>query len=265
MSLLRLALFAGAAGCAGSPPEPTPPECDGLLQPGEGDVVDSVFDADGDGFVDGADEGCAAVFAIHALDCDDGDPAVHPEAGEVPCNGVDDDCAPDTADAGGDNDGDGVGSCDDCDDEDAMRFPGATEVCWDGIDNDCDGAVDPECGPDYNGQFRLDTRVVQACGLGYVDIDFDVIELRWDPPQATALPTPGVSPPNLTGTIEPDGTFVLEAALVVGTAGACDEYYRLSGRFDGPDRFTAQFEAVFLGLCLNCQDMTVPDIAGERY
>jgi len=99
-------------------------------------------------------------------DCDDEDPAVHPEADER-CNEIDDDCDGDTdedatdaaiwyADADADGFGDAsetVTSCaapsgyladaTDCDDADPGSNPDADEVC-DQVDNDCDGAVDDE-------------------------------------------------------------------------------------------------------------------------
>jgi hypothetical protein len=132
----------GAAGDDG--------DCDGLLD-------DGLTDDDGDGWaeVDG--------------DCDDGDPAVHPGAGEV-ADGRDEDCNGCVDDLDGDGDGatacpapalrdcdpaDAVdcaalaalsdapeGACADavdCDDGDATAFPCAPEVPYDGRDQSCDG------------------------------------------------------------------------------------------------------------------------------
>jgi hypothetical protein len=85
-------------------------------------------DLDGDGW-------------IWSEDCDDLDPAVHPEAEDDPCDGVDTNCdgAPE-----GDLDGDGFAplACGgaDCDDDDAGIHPGAEDIACDGIDQDCSGA-----------------------------------------------------------------------------------------------------------------------------
>jgi hypothetical protein len=111
--------------------------------------IDTVADADGDGF-------------DAESDCDDADPAIHPDASEV-CDEVDNNCdgfidegltntyymdadgdgyggAEDTTEACSQPDG-YANNTEDCDDLDARANPGATEIC-DGIDNDCDTLVD---------------------------------------------------------------------------------------------------------------------------
>ena len=99
-------------------------------------------------------------------DCDDGDPAVHPDAAEV-CDGADNDCDGDidegvTSTFHPDSDGDGYGAPDspvvacsapadhvtdgtDCDDENSAVHPGAIEVCDDAdVDENCDGLADDQ-------------------------------------------------------------------------------------------------------------------------
>ena len=98
---------------------------------------------------------------LSADDCDDDDPAVHPQGIEI-CDGIDNNCV-DGVDEGltdtwyVDVDGDGFGDPDsgaelcesdggvlignDCDDDDAGIWPGAPEVC-DGVDNNCGGTID---------------------------------------------------------------------------------------------------------------------------
>ncbi len=151
-------------------------DCDGASD--EDDAVDAATwyaDADGDGF---GDENTVAqaceVPSGHVgddADCDDTDPALHPDAAETcdsadnDCDGLVDDADPSLTGAStwfGDSDGDGFGgsqyqqvacqapagfvaSSDDCDDLDASSHPGASEVC-DGADNDCDAVVDEGVG-----------------------------------------------------------------------------------------------------------------------
>jgi len=120
-------------------------DCDGVAD-GE-DALDALpwyedLDGDGWGDPDVEDVDCDQPPGFVAVDgdCDDLDPAIHPDADEI-CNGVDDDCDV-TTNEQVDGDGDGWSICDDdCDDGEPDVAPDAPEVC-DGLDNDCDPTTD---------------------------------------------------------------------------------------------------------------------------
>ncbi len=142
--------------------------------------VSAWVDADGDGFgdVEGPVLVCDVTdgFAANADDCDDTNPAIHPDAEEVcddrnedeDCNGVADDRDDGVVSSSqtlwyADQDSDGYGDlssaalrlCDapsgttavagDCDDQDPAINPGASEVCdAANRDEDCSGAADDD-------------------------------------------------------------------------------------------------------------------------
>ena len=122
--------------------------CDGIDnncddQVDGGDCV-SCFDADRDLYYSA--QACGT-----ALDCDDGDAAIHPYALEL-CDGIDNDCdGISDNDPSFDADGDGYTWCGgDCDDSDDMLNPGVEEIC-DSLDNDCDGVADNGFDKDNDG------------------------------------------------------------------------------------------------------------------
>ncbi|MCB9744202.1 MAG: hypothetical protein H6741_35060 [Alphaproteobacteria bacterium] len=131
----------------------------------EGVLVTVYTDADGDGYGDDetAAEACQAGEgqAEQGGDCDDSDPAFHPDA-------VEDDCAdPNDYNCDGfvgyaDADGDGWAACEECDDADAAVNPDAAEVCNE-VDDNCDGSVDEGVTTTY---------WADSDGDGYGDVDF---------------------------------------------------------------------------------------------
>lgn len=155
--------------------------CDGLLtyRLARNDFEDD--DADRS-----ADAHCP-VSAGGGADCDDGDPAIYPDAleldadGDNDCDGaVDEGCsgAPFYVDADGDGYGveagvmmsctpiaDRVTRAGDCNDADAAVHPRAAETC-DGVDEDCDGAVD-----DFASLSCGDGRTVGVCDAGACEVE----------------------------------------------------------------------------------------------
>jgi hypothetical protein len=130
--------------------------------------VTSNLDEDGDG------------VTVCGGDCDDEDPAVAPGLLEI-CDGLDNDCDPETSEEA-DNDGDGASVCDgDCDDSEERVSPIGIEDCDDGLDNDCDGAIDDEdsaCGGQRD----------EVVGDNCCDSDGCSTALRWDPKSPWAMP-----------------------------------------------------------------------------
>jgi hypothetical protein len=95
------------------------------------------------------------------VDCDDRNAAIAPGRGDLPNNGIDEDC--DCRDATVlDADGDGVPVPLDCDDRTATVRPAAPEVYGNAVDEDCNGRADPfqSLNPKLTARFRSDPRRV---------------------------------------------------------------------------------------------------------
>ncbi len=159
-------------------------DCDG------GDTCYADADRDGEAGsaeITSVDLDCAdAGEGDTVTDCNDGDAASHPGAGELPGDGADQDC--DGADdCYEDVDGDGSGGVgvvagndmdcadageaatnDDCRDTDKSTHPGATETVADAYDQDCDGA--DACYIDLDGDGFGSDLLVDAADYDCTDV-----------------------------------------------------------------------------------------------
>lgn len=110
--------------------------CDGVDQncwPADDCVHET--DADGDGYYACRSDGPAF------CDCSDASRDIHPDAPEITCDGVDNNCSgADCCDQ--DDDMDGYACREDCDDTDQYVYPGACGSSYPPKDFNCDGVID---------------------------------------------------------------------------------------------------------------------------
>lgn len=211
-------LVVACAGCVGGAPDfdgdgvsdatDCAPE-DATIFPGAPDPPGDGRDTNCDG-VDGvADDDLDGDGVAAAEDCDDDDPTVYPGAVEA-CDGVDNDCDPETSAPQGEMDADldGALACEDCDDLDpsvegidsdgdlfspctgdcdegsSAVYPGAADTWGEGIDQNCDGVDGVDWDADgYPGNATppgMDTAVWDCddfdAGLNRADLDGDGVD-----------------------------------------------------------------------------------------
>ena len=123
--------------------------CNGIDENCDGEDQCECTDNDGDGYaIEGGD--CSPGGEV---DCNDEDINIHPNAAEIYCNGVDEDCSGSDDCNCVDEDGDGyylrnahycpTGT--DCDDERDYIHPGRAEICYNYIDENCNGMINEGC------------------------------------------------------------------------------------------------------------------------
>jgi hypothetical protein len=174
-------------------------DCDFSIDDDPTDPSTWYADVDTDGYGDPAEWGVACDgppgFSANAGDCNDLDPAIHPDVAEV-CDAVDNDCDLDVDEglSGGpwyrDADGDGhgdpsivseecavpegyVASQDDCDDLHVHAYDGAPASLTDGVDDACDGITSITATAELPTWRSAGTYTDAAMGVSVAPGDFD--------------------------------------------------------------------------------------------
>jgi hypothetical protein len=165
--------------------EPSPETCDGQDSDCNGQLLIGEVDEDEDGFM------------LCQNDCDDTNPDVNPDVGEL-CNGSDDNCDGQIDEGyfigvpciGMGACGEGVYECASLQGTQCSSVvDSSTEVCGDNVDNDCDGSVDQGCDCD---PFDL-----QICGTTDVGVCTFALQVcqddgTWADCENSINPTPEV-------------------------------------------------------------------------
>jgi len=119
--------------------------CNGIDENCDGEDQCDCTDNDGDGYaIEGGDCGL--------VDCNDDNPNIHPNAAEIYCNDMDEDCSGSDDCNCIDNDYDGYygrtylcPTGGDCDDTKDNIHPGRKEICYNVIDENCNGMINEGC------------------------------------------------------------------------------------------------------------------------
>ncbi|HCP45818.1 MAG TPA: hypothetical protein DIU15_07240, partial [Deltaproteobacteria bacterium] len=223
--------------------------CDGHSTNGAADGAFWYADLDADGygglmiFTQACSPPAGYLDSSLALDCNDLDEAINPDAVEI-CDGTDNDCnglddALGYDDSETDDDGDGQSECDgDCDDASGSNFVGATEVC-DGADNDCNGFADfvdvdgndevdgdgdgeTQCGGDCNDtDASIGLTAVEACDTIDSDCDESIVDEFDD---FDSDNQPDCIDPDDDNDLDPDSTDCddLDPSIFSGAPEVCD-------------------------------------------
>jgi hypothetical protein len=243
--LLSLALLVACPPSPGDDDDASNSLCNGERDVGEF-TTDDTYDADGDGYFDPADPGCAETYGEDELDCDEDDPLVNPGEVEVECNDKDDDCDPSTAD-GEDADDDGYSECGgDCDDDDPDVHPGAEEIACNGIDEDCNGADGEPCDTDYTGVWSVDPAVAYTCGSAQVGFQSIAITQDHDELMLTPDNCPSCTgPTQLPGLFDSENHFAAEQTIDAGSG--CEKLFTMNGWITSANEFNGSLAINFVG------------------
>ncbi|SPD72161.1 hypothetical protein PITCH_A1210001 [uncultured Desulfobacterium sp.] len=160
--------------------------------------VRTVNDKDKDGYEDEESGG---------TDCDDTNPEIHPNATEIPGDGIDQDCDGEELDADGDGYISVASGGTDCNDDDPLIYPGAFDTPGDNFDQNCDGK-DAEAQPPVIKSFK----VIGGSKLTELDVDLEA-SIKGDANKYKLWEEGDGEPSGWTDSNPDKGSYILELKL----------------------------------------------------